>query len=284
MKNSILILIAILVIHGNLSAQLLNNSFENWENGEAVNWLSNDISGDMVSQSTDAVNGNSSVKLQIGDFAGSGLPVFIISSDLDGNGHPVNQKYQTLKGYYKLSATGNDQLWISAVMALNDSTTLGGGMIYLNENKTEWTEFSIPILYDENSPDPQMLYVTIFLLDTAEGTGNVGSFALIDDLRLENTTSVDESIDKIADFKLDQNYPNPFNPSTKISWSTSSAGWNTLKVYNVLGNQIAKLVDEYRPAGSYNINFDAKGLPSGIYFYSLEIGNNIQTRKMILIQ
>jgi len=277
-------LIALLIINGNISAQLLNNSFENWEDGEAVNWLSNDISGDLVSQSTDAVDGNSSVKLEIGDFAGSGLPVFIISTDLEGNGHPVNQKYETLKGYYKLSANGNDQLWISVVMAINDSTALGGGMIYLNVDQTEWTEFTIPILYDENSPDPQMVYVTIFLLDTAQGTGNIGSFALIDDLRLEKTTSVDESIDKIADFKLDQNYPNPFNPSTRISWQASTGSHQTLKVYDIIGNEVAILVDEYKPAGKYSVTFDASSLPSGFYLYKLQAGSFVQTRKMILLK
>ncbi|MEJ5261047.1 MAG: T9SS type A sorting domain-containing protein [Ignavibacterium sp.] len=284
MKNVILILIALLILNEHSSAQLLNNSFENWDNGEAVNWLSNDISGDLVSQSSDAVEGNSSVKLQVGDFAGVGLPVFITSADLDGNGHPVNQKYQTLKGSHKLSANGNDQLWISVVMAVNDSTTLGGGMIYLNEDKSEWTEFTVPILYDENSPVPQMAFVTIFLLDTSTGSANIGSFALIDNLRLENTTSVDEEIKSASSFKLDQNYPNPFNPSTKISWNTFSAARNTLKVYNILGNEVAKLVDEYKPAGTYSVNFDAKGLPSGIYFYTLQVGNQVQTKKMILIQ
>ncbi len=95
---------------------------------------------------------------------------------------------------------------------------------------------------------------------------------------------------------LDQNYPNPFNPSTKISWQSPVSSWQTLKVYDILGNDVATLVDEYRKAGSYEVEFNAVetrrgvSLPSGIYFYQLRLvdpssssGQNfVETKKMIL--
>jgi len=90
------------------------------------------------------------------------------------------------------------------------------------------------------------------------------------------------------EFSLSQNYPNPFNPSTKISWQAPVGSWQTLKVYDVLGNEVATLVDEYRNAGSYEIEFkSAVGslqLASGIYFYQLRAGEFVQTKKMILIK
>jgi len=86
------------------------------------------------------------------------------------------------------------------------------------------------------------------------------------------------------EFGLDQNYPNPFNPSTKISWQSPIGGWQLLKVYDVLGNEIATLVDEYKPAGSYEVTFDATNLSSGMYFYLLDVQNISQVRKMILIK
>ena len=85
-------------------------------------------------------------------------------------------------------------------------------------------------------------------------------------------------------FQLSQNYPNPFNPSTRISWQLPIANWLTLKVYDALGNQVAILVDEYKPAGEYEVHFNAKGLVSGIYYYILTAGNFTATRKMLLLK
>lgn len=85
-------------------------------------------------------------------------------------------------------------------------------------------------------------------------------------------------------FNLLQNYPNPFNPSTSISWQSPIDSWQTLKVYDVLGNEITTLVDAYQPAGKYEAEFDANGLPSGIYFYKLQAGDFIQTKKMVLMR
>ena len=88
----------------------------------------------------------------------------------------------------------------------------------------------------------------------------------------------------ISGYLLSQNYPNPFNPSTKISWQSPVSGHQTLKIYDVLGNEVATLVDEYREAGRYELLFDASNLSSGIYFYRLEAGSFVETKKMILLQ
>lgn len=87
-----------------------------------------------------------------------------------------------------------------------------------------------------------------------------------------------------TEFVLAQNYPNPFNPTTNIQYAIGSKQHVTLKVFDVLGNEIATLVDEYKPAGSYTINFDASKLSSGVYFYKLSVGNEIKTNKMILLR
>jgi hypothetical protein len=88
----------------------------------------------------------------------------------------------------------------------------------------------------------------------------------------------------LGTFSLSQNYPNPFNPSTRINFSIPEASFITLKVYDVLGNEIATLVNEEKPAGNYEINFSAEGLTSGIYFYILTAGSFTQTMKMILLK
>ena len=95
---------------------------------------------------------------------------------------------------------------------------------------------------------------------------------------------IEVEIKNVTTFSLDQNYPNPFNPGTIISWQSPVSGHQTLKIYDVLGNEVSTLVDEFREAGSYQYEFNAKQLSSGIYFYKLQIGNFVQTKKMILMQ
>lgn len=97
------------------------------------------------------------------------------------------------------------------------------------------------------------------------------------------TVSVsDENI--ISKFELSQNYPNPFNPSTTISYSIPKEQFVTLKIYNSIGQLISTLINENKPAGEYQINFDAEKYSSGIYFYRLTAGNYSSTRKMILLR
>jgi hypothetical protein len=85
-------------------------------------------------------------------------------------------------------------------------------------------------------------------------------------------------------FILSQNYPNPFNPSTTINFSVPSSEFVRLKVYDILGNEVATLVNEEKPTGSYEVNFDASSLSTGVYFYKLQAGSFIETKKMILLR
>ena len=96
------------------------------------------------------------------------------------------------------------------------------------------------------------------------------------------TVANDESIPN--NFILEQNYPNPFNPSTTIMYSIPNSEFVTLKIYDVLGNELATLVNEEKPAGNYEVDFNAAGFSSGIYFYKLQAGNFVQTKKMILLK
>lgn len=85
-------------------------------------------------------------------------------------------------------------------------------------------------------------------------------------------------------YALDQNYPNPFNPATVIGYTLPQTGRVTLSVYNVLGQQVAMLVDGVQTAGSYEVRFDASTLPSGVYLYTIEAGTFSQTRRMTLVR
>jgi hypothetical protein len=107
------------------------------------------------------------------------------------------------------------------------------------------------------------------------------------------TTSVfDELVIKVPETHLlAQNYPNPFNPSTTIKYTIPSVTLSSvegsrvqLKIFDILGNEITTLVDEYKPAGTYEVEFDASNLSSGIYFYRLQAVGFIETKKMILLR
>jgi hypothetical protein len=95
-------------------------------------------------------------------------------------------------------------------------------------------------------------------------------------------------------FNLEQNYPNPFNPATKIQFtivsaqSGSASGGNrqltTVKVYDVLGREVATLVNEVKEPGTYTVEFDASSLASGVYFYRLQAGTFVETKKLLLLR
>ena len=88
----------------------------------------------------------------------------------------------------------------------------------------------------------------------------------------------------ISNYILEQNYPNPFNPTTIVKYQISELSFVTVKVYDVLGKEIETLVNEEKSANVYEIEFDGKGLTSGIYFYQLQAGSFVETKKMILMK
>ncbi|HSW53578.1 MAG TPA: T9SS type A sorting domain-containing protein [Ignavibacteriaceae bacterium] len=94
----------------------------------------------------------------------------------------------------------------------------------------------------------------------------------------------EESVTPPTEFVLNQNYPNPFNPSTAIRYSIPTSGFVTIKVYDILGNEIATLVNEEKTAGNYEVNFDASGLASGMYLYRLQTDSFVETKKMVLLK
>ena len=88
-----------------------------------------------------------------------------------------------------------------------------------------------------------------------------------------------------TEFILEQNFPNPFNPGTKISWQAPVSGWQTLKIFNSLGQEVETIVNEYLEAGVHSKLYIVNStLPSGVYFYQLKAGDYLQTKKMILIK
>lgn len=125
-----------------------------------------------------------------------------------------------------------------------------------------------------------------------DGTANVqvqvGTFrnpndrVIIDFTATTLPVSVENETITAKDYYLNQNFPNPFNPATRINYGVAKSGNVEISVYNILGNKVATLVNEFKPAGNYTVDFNASKLSSGVYFYKIITNGFVQTKKMIL--
>jgi hypothetical protein len=121
------------------------------------------------------------------------------------------------------------------------------------------------------------------LLDTRTASDH---FPIIADISFDPTTGVQYE-NNLFNYRLEQNYPNPFNPNTVIRYSISPGDaiqFVSLKVYDILGNEVATLVNEEKPTGSYEVKLNASTFSSGIYFYRLTVGNFSSVKKMIYLR
>ena len=149
------------------------------------------------------------------------------------------------------------------------------GIYYSTNNGESWSSMNSGLIVN----DIYTLFIDSqgFLLAGSAGNGIYKSInSVLDSSEDENNTP--------NKFFLYQNYPNPFNPSTKIKYSIPHSSFVTLKVYDLLGKEVAILVNEEKPVGYYEIEFNGNNLSSGIYFYSMETGNFSDTKKLILIK
>jgi hypothetical protein len=102
---------------------------------------------------------------------------------------------------------------------------------------------------------------------------------IVEEIVPRGTAGIENDIRLPGEFLLMQNYPNPFNPNTIISWHLPEGSWQTFRVYDVLGREIAVLVNEYKPAGIYKLTWNAEGFPSGVYFYQIQAGDFQKPRR-----
>ena len=287
MKYIYTILLVVLISFSFIRSQVPNGGFENWTTGEPDFWTTNNSDPYFtVTQSNSTHSGSSALKGECIPFVPPFLPVMgpvgICDGDTD-EGFPIEFRFNSLKGFYKFNPQGGDQIYISLLL-IADTTAIGVGAILLN-SAASYTEFGIPITYIDAST-PNKCIISFQILNPVGGVNvALGSEMYLDDLELsmDIVSDVENEFQPLA-FQLEQNYPNPFNPSTKISYSIPQEGDVTLKIYDVLGNEVATLVNEEKPAGVYEVEFNAGNLSSGIYLYKLTAGNFIQTRKMILIK
>jgi len=155
--------------------------------------------------------------------------------------------------------------------------THGGGVFVTTNNGTSWTAVNGGLT------DQVVLSLAVSGSTVLAGTNGGGVFRRpLSDFILATPSDKPNALP--ASFALSQNYPNPFNPSTVISYQLPVTSQISLKVYDVLGREVATLVSERKAAGNYSVTFDASKFSSGVYFYKLQAGNFVQTKKMLLVK
>ncbi len=160
------------------------------------------------------------------------------------------------------------------------------------ENRTTIKQFESPFVPHAVAVDTQNAFVLASTIDpgtTQDILPNLWRFSN-NTLQLiwgdkNNVTATEKDKSEIPPaFELEQNYPNPFNPVTSIKYKVANNKKVTLRIYDILGNEVASLVDNYQSAGEYEISFDGSDFSSGIYYYKLIAGNFSQTKKMLLLK
>ena len=193
-------------------------------------------------------------------------------------------------GFYRVDATANPQSDVY-VTAYKDSTKIVIVAINNSSSTVEQT-FTIQKQSEINTTVfiPYVTSETKNCIKESDIALNGNSFTIALDASSITTFVSEEAPNTVKllnapkTFNLSQNYPNPFNPTTIIEFQTASSGLVVLKVFDILGNEVATLVNEEKPAGSYTVKFIASELPSGVYFYRLQSGNYSATKKLLLLK
>ncbi|RKY94822.1 MAG: hypothetical protein DRQ13_07815, partial [Ignavibacteriae bacterium] len=211
-----------------------------------------------------------------------GNVLFAVFSASSGEVWPdtLTEQSPYFDGYFSYSTDGGEN-WMEPEKFTSDSPRL------------DWRYPSIAPIIAPNPPDDNVYTVHIVVQgDTLPGSTVQVTAPMIVGVTARHyhfstditIVGVDDGEFVVNEFNLEQNYPNPFNPSTKIKYSIAERSNVTLKVYDVLGNEVAVLVNSSQESGSYRVNFDASNLASGLYIYTLKTGNFTSSKKMMLLK
>jgi hypothetical protein len=198
----------------------------------------------------------------------------------------------------QMNATTRGYAGVTGSVRTGNQTTIPGAIVYANLNNTI-AGYAIADNngnYQISGISPNVYTLTVDMPGYSEAsaqTSNVSYLANGSPVVASVSFTINSVVTSVAiaestlptEIVLSQNYPNPFNPSTVISYMIPSAGHVTLKVFTILGQEVATLVNGQEQAGTYQLTFNGQGLSSGVYFYQLRSGNNtLLTRKMVLMK
>lgn len=281
MKNYIPVLLALFFTSFIFSQEIIVSSFEIDNNG----WT---MSGGLMYYHNTGGNPDGFIEYE-DDQDGAG--VFKAPNKFLGDLSSYDQGTLSfdLKNTYN---NGQDSLWGYGKVKITSTNS------YAEKNAvplmfySEWTSFTIPLTaidwgLTESGWDSLLAEVTEISIQMD------GQWNYYDKSALDNFAIIPYSSDVETDlighypstYNLEQNFPNPFNPNTTISWQSPVSGWQTIKLFDLLGQEIETIVDGYYEAGNHSTLYIVNSrLPSGVYFYQLRAGSYAETRKMILLR
>jgi hypothetical protein len=260
-----------------LEAQIPNPGFETWSTGEPSGWTTTNYAPDYVpvTQTVTAHSGFSAMQGVVVDYFS------YLYSPLVSTGFSTSQRYATFSGWYTFDPVGGDSLY--GWLAMFKSQSPIGYAVFSNKTtQGTYARFTAAVSYSQ-SGTPDSCAIWFGIAGSNNATLHAGSMFTLDDLSLSGiATGVAEQAAQPRAFSLSQNFPNPFNPTTLIRYQIASAGPVRLTVYDILGREVATLVDGIQPQGEHETRFDGGGLSSGVYLYRLQTDRFVQQRKMIL--
>ena len=279
--------VVVIFMHHRSFAQIPNAGFETWSGGNPTDWWTSNIIvagipfNVNITQSSDAHSGSSAVQGTVVSFSGTPSPA-VMQSGVNGVGFPINFRAAALHGWYKFASDSGDGLNIVTGFTKNHSG-MGVGVFSTTTPQATYKEFVVNTLF-VTGDTPDSALINIALVNGGPRT-HIGSKFWVDDLSFGTASGVSQSGSEVPNsFALEQNYPNPFNPSTKIQFEIPEARFVTLKVYNLLGQEVASLINDHLEAGRYRAEFDARNLPSGTYLYRLQAGDFSEAKKMTVLK
>ena len=287
--------LSLVLINFALSQQISNCGLERWQSFTGYEVPDSFLTIDqvifagqpLVTKTTDAHSGQYAAIVQTGYVSVSGFLSYGRFEKIGQTnyfyGWPFTARPDTLRFWYKFIPAGNDTGLAAIVLSKwnGNHVVIGLGLMPVFNNIASYTMAEIPIeYYSSETPDTIM----ISFVSSFNSNPTAGTMLFIDDISLDYPTGVKEITSNTPETFLLTAYPNPFNPSTTIRYQIPEMSFVTIKVYDVLGNEIATIVNEEKTIGSYEVEFDASELTSGIYFYQLKAEDFIETKKMILIK
>lgn len=265
-------------------SQIPNNGFETWAGGEPDGWFTSNVPGTAtpVTESATARTGSSALRGEVVVFPDIGALNPIVQSGIDAAGFQVSQRHATLTGYYQFSPVSGDQFTINVVMYKNEMG-IGVGAQAITAAAGTYTQFSVDIQYiTEEVPDTCIIQ---FMIIGPNGSDyHIGSWVLIDDLAFTGLVTGTQHASNTApmEFGLSQNYPNPFNGITSFAVHVARYGPVDVRVYDLLGREVAVLMQADRSPGVYPVYWNSASAPSGMYLVRMQAGTFRTVKRVVL--
>jgi hypothetical protein len=276
-------LVCAAMLSSTVSGQTIpNGSFEQWSGGNPVGWKTSNSppSWTNILQSSSAHAGASSAQGTVIGYSGLPVSPSLLAGET-GRGFSISSRPDALHGWYMLTSVGGDGFMVSVAIKKN-SMAIGAGMIADATVASVYREFVADIAYGTSDiPDTAEIAIAVMPFNPPQ---HIGTFFIVDDLSWGGVSEVKAIGGVPTSSTLEQNFPNPFNPTTNIVFSVAKTSSVSLKVFNLLGREVADLVNEELAPGRYRATFDGTALPSGVYFYRLQADQFSSTKRLMLLR